>query len=208
MNIWDEKNKEYLKSDASGESTEFARFAEPYFSKKSRILDLGAGAGHDSRYFVSKGHKVVSTDFSEPALQANRSKKLKGISVEYLDLGKPFPFPDESFDTVYASVSIQYFDDITTDRIFADIKRVLKKKGVVALLLNSRKDPEHGKGNMLEEDYFEVRPGLKKRFFDEKSIKLKIAGIFNTIILDDMGSRVNSRGGAEGGLIRYIGVKV
>jgi SAM-dependent methyltransferase len=206
---WDVKFVKAAPPKGTGE-TDFGKLAETYFPPNSRILDLGAGAGLDSIYFANHGHTVVATDLADTAL-ARMREDIPGnltdkITVETLDLSKLFPHPDQSFDVVYASVSLHYFDDNTTDQIFSEIHRVLKPNGIVAFILNSKSDAEYGQGAEIEPDYYEVPPhNLRKRFFDVEDIRQRVMLRFNTILLDDLGSRVRSDGITEGKRVRFIG---
>ncbi|MBN2585209.1 class I SAM-dependent methyltransferase [Patescibacteria group bacterium] len=200
---WDNKHIEHLPPKESG-VTEFGQLAETYFVPQSRVLDLGAGAGMDSIYFAGKGHAVEATDLSDTALSRIRedlSPELADrVAIKNLDISKPFPYPDQSFDAVYASVSIHYFDDKTTEQVFSEIHRVIKPGGIAALMLNSKRDHEVAVGREIEKDYFEIPPdGIRKRYFDIDSTQVRAGKYFETLFLDDQGNRLRSTGGLEGG---------
>jgi len=171
---------------------------------------LGAGQGQDSRFFAQKGYKVVSTDYAQEGLKLSRqqiNEILKDhIALEELDLAHPFPYPDNSFNIVYAHLSIHYFDIKTTQQIFAEIKRVLKPGGIVAIMTNSTNDPEYNTGNKLEENYFEVHPGMKKRFFSVETMGT-FAKKFQTLVLDNNGEGYKDRRKDVNHLIRFVGKK-
>lgn len=210
--IWDKKHIKSLPPKGSG-ATEFGKLAETYFAAHSHVLDLGAGAGLDSIYFASHEHKVETTDISDTALNRIREDLppdlKKNINIRNLDISEPFPYADESFDAVYASVSIHYFDDKTTEQVFAEIHRVLKPNGIVALMLNSKRDDEVAVGKKIEEDYYEIPPdGVRKRYFDLDSTQARAGKYFATLLLDNQGQRLRSTGALEGGRIRYIGKKL
>ncbi len=73
-------------------------------AKSSRVLDLGCGAGYMSRqvgnWFAQQGlvpaEHVVACDISADAFDARE------IPFRQLDFNKPLPFPDSSFDVVFA----------------------------------------------------------------------------------------------------------
>ncbi|MFA5270450.1 MAG: class I SAM-dependent methyltransferase [Patescibacteria group bacterium] len=209
---WDKKHISKLPPKGSG-ATEFGKLAETYFVPQGRVLDLGAGAGIDSIYFASKGHIVEATDLSDTALNRIREdlppELVNVVTIKGLDVSQPFPYPDGSFDAVYASVSIHYFDDKTTEQIFSEIHRVIKPNGIVALMLNSKRDNEVEAGEEIEKDYFEIQPeGIHKRYFDVDSTQARVDRYFETLLLDDKGNRLRSTGGLEGNRIRYIGRKI
>ena len=129
QNIWSKIHSNYKEQDWINKPSLFAETAIKYFPKSGKVLDLGAGQGQDTKFFAEQGYQVISTDISDSALELNKAKNpltLKDkITVEKLDLTSDFPFPDESFDVVYAHLSLHYFDHDTTTKIFDEIERVL-----------------------------------------------------------------------------------
>jgi predicted SAM-dependent methyltransferase len=51
------------------------------------------------------------------------------------DLGRQFPFPDESFDAVYGSHVLEHFDPEIAKILFADCYRILKPGGIVRIVV-------------------------------------------------------------------------
>ena len=143
---WSGLHKIYKKQDWIHKPSIFAEQAISYFPKTGKVLDLGAGHGQDSIFFSSEGYEVISTDIETTSLAENitaTSENIKNnISVVTLDLAHPIKFADESFDVVYAHLSLHYFDRDMTIRLFNDIHNILKPGGVLAFLTNSPADPE------------------------------------------------------------------
>lgn len=71
-----------------------------------------------------------------------------------------------------ASLSLHYFDWKTTGAIVHDISQVLRPGGMLLCRVNRVGDVnfEYGVGTEWERDFFEVRHGHFKRFFDEESL--------------------------------------
>lgn len=209
IDFWNQQHHKYATTDWINKPSLFAKWVISYFPKTGKILELGAGHGFDSRFFVSRAYNVVSTDFSETALAYNTTKLpseyRKKVAIEKLDMSQPFPYKDGSFDVVYAHLTIHYFSDTVTKKLFTEIYRVLKPGGVVALLTNSTSDPEYNTGRKIEEDYFDTA-NLYKRYFSKDSIQ-KYASAFTTIVVDDNGETYKDRVKGVGNLIRYIGKK-
>jgi len=207
--IWTRIHSEYREKDWIDKPSLFVETAIGYFPKSGKILDLGAGQGQDSRFFAEREYRVVSTDISDKALELSRAKTPESlnerISIQKLDLSLPFSFPDETFDAVYAHLSLHYFDKATTKKIFGEIKRVLKKSGILSFLVNSTSDPEYGTGEKIEEGFFEVG-GLSKRYFSVETVKELVSG-FNVILLDNLGETYKDRVKGVHNLIRFIGKK-
>ena len=154
---WDTKHDRYASEDWISKPTIFARWVIAYLPKNGRLLDVAAGHGQDSVYFARQGFSVIATDFSEKAIQyinKNITPDIKGkITTQKVDLSKKLPFEDNMFDIVYGHLAVHYFTNKITDKVFKELKRILKPGGIIALLVNSTKDPEYETGRKIEEDY-------------------------------------------------------
>ncbi|NIO44476.1 MAG: methyltransferase domain-containing protein [Candidatus Aenigmarchaeota archaeon] len=147
--------------------------------KGKKILDLGCGGGKDSVLFAKNGFEVVSLDFSEKAINfckenIIRNNVQRSIHIILHDMTKPLKFDDRTFDTVYAHLSLHYFDDRTTTKIFNEIRRILKVSGLLFVNVKSTDDPLYGKGKKLEKDVFEL--GHIRHFFSREYLINKLKG--------------------------------
>ncbi len=207
--FWSDVHKRYKSKDWIERPSQFAETAIEYFPSEGRILDLGAGHGQDSRYFAEHGHSVVASDIETGALRENVLKldiKLqKLLSVEKIDLRSELPFTDKSFDGVYAHLSLHYFDTTITERICADIYRILKPGGVFAFFVNSIRDPEYNSGTKIEDDFFQIDK-VTKRYFSATTAA-KFAHKFQAILADEQGETYKDTAKGVHNLIRYIGTK-
>lgn len=156
--IWEQKHTEELPSKYSKPVSNFAIEVERIIPGGSKILDLGCGGGIDSAFFASRGNDVLATDFSETIISnnINHYTEVQNLKFETLNLEDKFPFEDESFDVVYARLSLHYFTDEVTNEIFNEIRRVLKKDGTLAFICKSTEDPEFGKGKRIAENIYET----------------------------------------------------
>jgi ubiquinone/menaquinone biosynthesis C-methylase UbiE len=73
---------------------------------------------------------------------------------------------------VYARLSLHYFSDLTTKRIFSEIARVLKPNGYLCFLCKSTNDPLYGKGNEIEKDMYENKGHVRHFFSKEYATEL------------------------------------
>ena len=139
-----------------------------YIDEKSKILELGCGLGNNAKYLAEHNIYETATDLSEVAIDYVK-RQIPQTEVKILDLTKPFPFDDNSFDIVIADLCLHYFSSEMTKQIMTEIKRVLKNGGRLLARVNSVKDLNHGagQGKKLEENYYFVE-GYNKRFFDEE----------------------------------------
>jgi SAM-dependent methyltransferase len=93
------------------------------------VLEVGCGAGVDLARFARGGARVTGVDLAQSAIALARSNfEQQGLSGEFrVANGEELPFPNDSFDLVYAHGVVQY----TTNpgRLVAECHRVLKPGG-------------------------------------------------------------------------------
>lgn len=161
-----------------------SRFANRVYlflkNKKSKtILDIGCGGGRDSVFFAKKGYQVISMDIFADAFQRT---KLKTAGIKFIKKDvKKINFKPDTFDVIYAHLSLHYFDDKTTDRIISNLYKILKPGGYIFIKCKSIRDPLFGKGKKIEENYYNF--GHKRHFFtkDYMTEKLKIFKIIRLL---------------------------
>ena len=206
--IWTDLHNLYKEQDWIDKPSIFAEQAISYIPKHGRVLELGAGQGQDSRFFASKGYEIVATDVEDTALELAKSRAAEqkvAVEVTKLDMRHEFPFESESFDVVYAHLSLHYFDYETTVRLIGEIQRVLKPGGVFAFIANSVNDPEYGTGNQIEPDYFEIGKTVK-RYFSESTART-FTQYFETNLLDELGETYKDSAKGVYNLVRFVGKK-
>jgi ubiquinone/menaquinone biosynthesis C-methylase UbiE len=97
--------------------------------KGKKILELGCGAGEASVYLAKKGAIVTATDLSQGMLDV--TMRLAAIHGTQLSTVKtpaaPLPFPDNSFDIIYAANLLHHVDLEVT---LYEARRVLKPGGI------------------------------------------------------------------------------
>jgi ubiquinone/menaquinone biosynthesis C-methylase UbiE len=97
--------------------------------KGKDVLDVGCGAGVEVVRFARAGARVVGVDIAESAVTlARQNLEQQGLAarVEVAD-GEHLPFPDASFDFVFAHGVVQYTGN---DRaLVAEVQRVLRPGG-------------------------------------------------------------------------------
>lgn len=207
-NVWSDLHKTYEQQDWIDKPSIFAEQAIKYFPKSGRVLELGAGQAQDGCFFASMGYDVTATDIEDSALELATKKasdKSVKIATEKVDLREELPFEDQSFDVVYAHLSLHYFDHETTTRLFGEIQRVLKAGGVLAFLTNSVNDPEYKTGEELEPDYFQIDK-TAKRYLSEKTAR-EFGQWFDINLVDELGETYKDNDKGVHNLVRFIGKK-
>lgn len=167
-----------------GKPTQFALEVQQYIPQSSKILELGCGAGNDSLFFAQQGHNMLATDFSDVVIDKNNSRhKDNNLKFEVLDMSLPFKFEDNSFNVIYSRLSLHYFIDNITKKIFEELYRVLKPEGYLCFVCKSIKDPLYGKGTVIEKDMFNNN-GHIRHFFSEEYVKECLQDKYTYVVLE------------------------
>jgi SAM-dependent methyltransferase len=145
------------------------------------LLDLGCDDGRDSIYFSNKGLQVTAVDFSESEINKLKSQNAK-INCLLADI-RNIKFLENSFDVIYAHLSLHYFDDETTSKIFDNLYKILKKGGLFLVKCKSTDDPLFGQGEKVGENMYKkghVRRFFTKEYMTEKLKNFKIIKVRKT----------------------------
>lgn len=111
-------------------------YFEKYIKPGDRILEVGAGTGAYSLYYVNKGYKVNAIEFVEHNLDILKSKITDNMDIvaeqgDAVDLSR---FDDNTFDvTLVLGPLYHLFDDEDINKAISEAIRVTKKDGVIAM---------------------------------------------------------------------------
>ena len=98
-------------------------------------------------------------------------------------MGKtPFPFENNSFDCVYARLSLHYFSDRVTWNIIKDVHRILNQDGLLLFVCKSLEDSLYGKGTKIEKDVYELNDHIR-HFFSKDYAKDLLKNRFKFLLL-------------------------
>lgn len=173
----DHWNGIYRQRQASGEDLDWkGRWTTPFLpilraSGARRVLDLGCGTGNDVLRLRAAGLDTVGLDFSPQALGQAHAKETD-VSYVAADVSSTLPFVRGSFDAVMSNVAIHMFDDRTTRRLFAELRRVVAANGFLLLHVNSLDDRplralHHPPDRELEPNFVLEKDGQTMHFFSE-----------------------------------------
>lgn len=103
-----------------------------YISKSDRVLDLGCGNGQNTKKAAKIAKKVVGVDFDENSLSLARlGAKLKNTTFLKVNLEKPLPFKNASFEKVLFLDVLEHLKN--RDQALKEVKRVLVARGLLFL---------------------------------------------------------------------------
>jgi ubiquinone/menaquinone biosynthesis C-methylase UbiE len=106
-------------------------------AKGKKLLEVGCGTGHWSRFFSECGFEVTGVDISERMIDIARTKSIPNISFQIAN-GHSLPFEDSSFDVTAAITTLEFVYDI--DAVLQEMVRCTRKPAGRLLIgvLNSR----------------------------------------------------------------------
>lgn len=109
-------------------------FVEDADLKGKTVLDIGCGYGWFELNALSRGVKqIVATELTAPDLETIR-KNIKNPRLKVQEANAiNLPFVDNVFDTVVCWEVIEHIPKNTEEKMFSEINRVLKPKGVLYL---------------------------------------------------------------------------
>jgi SAM-dependent methyltransferase len=92
----------------------------------ARLLEIGAGTGQDSVYFLEEGLAVVAVDLSPLMVEHCRAKGVEAHVMDFLHLD----FPAGSFDAVFAMACLLHVPNHDLPAVLATIRAVLRPGGL------------------------------------------------------------------------------
>ena len=156
--------------------------------KLTNILELGGGQGRDSLFFAQSNFTVQVLDYSQSgvdsiAKQANILGLAKRIAVKNLDIRKPLPFKDKSFDGCFSHMLFcMAFTTKELKCVSNELHRVLKTGGINIYTVRHTGDADYKTGVHRGEDLYETG-GFIVHFFSKEKITQISAG-FEIISID------------------------
>lgn len=106
-----------------------------YLNKKDVVLDLGSGNGQSAIKAARLSKKVIGLELDDNLINiANLSARIANVkNVQFIksDLEEKLNFKDNDFDKVIFLDVLEHLKN--RDRIFNEIKRILKPKGLMFL---------------------------------------------------------------------------
>ncbi|WP_292470708.1 class I SAM-dependent methyltransferase [Methanolobus sp.] len=144
---------------------------------KIKILELGAGQGRDTLFFVQNGFQVYSLDYSKKGIQVIEQKVRENGLSEHVttlqhDVRKPLPFVNESFDACYSHML--YCMPLTIselESVSKEIQRVLRPGGLNIFTTRHTGDPQYRTGIHRCEDMWEIEGGFIVHFLSKEKVE-------------------------------------
>ena len=139
---------------------------------KTRILDLGCGAGRHLIYLARRGFRVVGTDIAPEGLKLSRQwLEGEGLTAELvLAPMTPLPFAASSLDGALSINVINHALLGETIRAVAEVHRALKPGAPFFFIVIGREDARCGEGDEIEPftflHYQGIEAGVPHHYYD------------------------------------------
>lgn len=131
--------------------------------ERKRLLEVGCGTGHWSRFFSEYGFEVTGVDVSERMINAALQNGIPNVSFHMAD-GHLLPFGDGTFDLTAAITTLEFVRD--AEAVLREMIRCTRKPGMILLGVLNRLS----KGNRQRQDRTES-PYAAARLFSPVELK-------------------------------------
>ena len=106
---------------------------------KKSLLEIGAGAGYDSHFFMDNGLKVTAVDLSSEMVDKCREKGIDAYELDFYNLSAL----KRKFDCIYAINTLLHVPKVDLPHVLSEINSVLDADGLFYLGLYGGEDTEN-----------------------------------------------------------------
>ena len=140
-----------------------------------KVLDIGVGAGRDSRYLYKHGLNVTGIDSSKEMINLSKVSE-PGIHYIQMDM-EEISLAANSFDGVWANASLHHIPKSHLATVLQSICRVLRSNGHFQLIV------KHGEGEGIREnDKFDRKVKRYFAFYSKQELEGAVTSAgFNVI---------------------------
>jgi len=110
---------------------------------KTTLLEIGAGTGQDSRFFMDSGLTVTATDLSAEMINKCREKSINAHELDYYNLSSL----NQKYDCIWAMNTLLHTPKADLSAVLNEIDSVLNEDGLFYIGI-------YGSGEDSEHDYF------------------------------------------------------
>ena len=173
--------------------------------KTKTLLVPGSGYGRNSKLFSHAGFDVTGIEISNDAVALARQYDPKStfFCASFLEM----PLEKCSFDAIYCFNVLHLFRQNDRHLFVEKCFQVLKNPGFAFFAVFSDTEKSFGKGEQVEENTFESKPGRPVHYFTAQDLKDHFCKF--TLLETDIAEDLENHGeeGPHAHLVRYIIVK-
>lgn len=135
--------------------------------RKLDVLDIGCGAGTQSRFWTQQGHRYWGVDINEPLIQlACQRMAEQGIDARFeVGSATELPYVDESVDICQMPELLEHVAD--WQACVDEAVRVLRPGGLLFISTSSKLCPKQDEFNLPLYSWY---PGFAKRYWVRRAL--------------------------------------
>lgn len=138
---------------------------------KTSLLEIGAGIGRDSKFFMDNGLKVKATDLSSEMVALCKEKGIETFELDFYNIHTI----KETFDCVWAMNCLLHAEKRNLPLILKEISGVLKPSGLFFMGVYGGEDSE----GIWKEDIY--TPHRFFSFYTDEAINEVVARCFDIV---------------------------
>lgn len=168
---WDNKYKRDIENQSKPNpflKTKLNNFLR-LINKNSKILDLGCGTGHKTNFIHKKGFNIIGIDSSKKAITYAKASYLK-IQFNKQNILKT-NFKQNSFDAIISIAVMHCLKKSQMQKYVKEIKRILKKNGLLFQLVLSSEDQTKVQEKQIEPNTYLGKYNMLFHLFTEQELK-------------------------------------
>lgn len=141
---------------------------------KKTLLEIGAGTGRDSRFFLDNNLQVTAVDLSAEMVVLCREKGITAYELDFFEIAQL----NRKFDAIWAMNCLLHVEKAKLGNVLQEINSVLEPSGLFFMGVYGGEDKE----GIWEEDFY--TPKRFFSFFTDINIKKVIEEYFDIISFD------------------------
>lgn len=175
------------------------RVARPIESAED-ILDFGCGCGRVLRHWQGlRGPRLHGCDYNPKGVDWVAAN-LGSVNVQVNELQPPLPFPDASFDFIYALSVFTHLPVALQEAWITELHRVLRPNGILAITTMGaayagRLSPDESRtfetGEIVIRDESYAGTNLCAAYHSERAVREKLARGFEVVDFQPSGAKGN-----------------
>lgn len=140
---------------------------EPELGVSLDVIDIGCGAGTQSRFWADKGHNYLGVDINEPLVMLARERAAaEGRKARFeVSSATQLPFADASFDVCLVPELLEHIAD--WESCLKEAARVLRPGGMLYVSTSSWLCPKQQEFNLVGYSWY---PGFVKRYVERRAV--------------------------------------
>ena len=158
-------------------------------NKCTNLLELGAGQGRDTLFFLKNNFNITSLDYSKSGInqilkKSKQFKNYKNLTAKCHDVRLKLPFGDNTFDGCFSHMLFcMAFTFEQLQFISNELLRVLKPGGLNIFTVRNHNDGDYKNGKFIDTNLYQ-NDGFIVHFFSLDIIK-KLSTGFEIISINE-----------------------